>query len=373
MKILFLEPFFGGSHKEFALGLQNHSSHGIELLTFPPIFWKWRMRGAALQFHEALPYGLGEYDGIIATDMMNLAEFKGLAGSSMPPCLLYFHENQLTYPLNTGRKADYQFAFINIVSAAAADAVVFNSNTHLNAFFSHVPEVLAAIPDGPIPCLSEKIMKKAKVLYPGWSCYAGDMKASLFYDRQPPMNDRPPLIIWNHRWEYDKNPQLFFRVLYQLKEKGISFRLAVLGESLDVVPDIFKDAGKRLVDEIEVFGYVDSRDDYMEWLHRGDIIVSTAFQENFGISVVEAVGMGCFPLLPERLSYPEIIPEKYWNMVLYKNRKELLKKLEEVLTNSRAFDPLRASLSIYMEKFSWVKIKHDYDAELVSLCNRGLR
>ncbi|MBW2707028.1 MAG: DUF3524 domain-containing protein, partial [Deltaproteobacteria bacterium] len=35
LKFLFLEPFFGGSHREFAQGLVAHSRHSIDLLTLP--------------------------------------------------------------------------------------------------------------------------------------------------------------------------------------------------------------------------------------------------------------------------------------------------------------------------------------------------
>jgi hypothetical protein len=35
---LFLEPFFGGFHREFARGLVAHSRHQIDLLTLPARF-----------------------------------------------------------------------------------------------------------------------------------------------------------------------------------------------------------------------------------------------------------------------------------------------------------------------------------------------
>jgi hypothetical protein len=50
LTFLFLEPFFGGSHREFARGLVAHSRHQIDLLPLPARFWKLRMRGAALYF-----------------------------------------------------------------------------------------------------------------------------------------------------------------------------------------------------------------------------------------------------------------------------------------------------------------------------------
>jgi hypothetical protein len=50
IKVLFLEPFYGGSHKVFADGLIHHSRHAAHLFQLPARFWKWRMRGAALHF-----------------------------------------------------------------------------------------------------------------------------------------------------------------------------------------------------------------------------------------------------------------------------------------------------------------------------------
>ena len=50
LNTLFLESFYGGSHREFVDGLVQHSRHRIDLHTLPTRFWHWRMRGAALHF-----------------------------------------------------------------------------------------------------------------------------------------------------------------------------------------------------------------------------------------------------------------------------------------------------------------------------------
>jgi glycosyltransferase involved in cell wall biosynthesis len=55
-------------------------------------------------------------------------------------------------------------------------------------------------------------------------------------------------------------------------------------------------------------------------VHLQPEFTSAAIQENFGISVIEAMLMGCVPLLPDRLSYPEILPEEFHEHFLYKNR-----------------------------------------------------
>jgi hypothetical protein len=49
-------------------------------------------------------------------------EFRGLACRDIRelPALIYFHENQLTYPVRVESERDYQFAMTNMTSALAA-------------------------------------------------------------------------------------------------------------------------------------------------------------------------------------------------------------------------------------------------------------
>ena len=138
MNFLFIEPFFGGSHKAFAQGLAAHSRHRIELVTLPARFWKWRMRGAALFLFRKIE-NLDRYDGLIVTDLMSLSDLKMLAGPACPPALLYFHENQLTYPLSPGEQRNVQFGFTDITSALAADRILFIQKPILRHFSRPFP------------------------------------------------------------------------------------------------------------------------------------------------------------------------------------------------------------------------------------------
>ena len=60
---------------------------------------------------------------------------------------------------------------------------------------------------------------------------------------------RPPLVIlWNHRWEFEKNPETFFDVVFFLAEEGVPFKLALVGEATRKWPPVFERARKRLAD-----------------------------------------------------------------------------------------------------------------------------
>ena len=97
------------------------------------------------------------------------------------------------------------------------------------------------------------------------------------------------------------------------------------------MPKPFLRAREQLGERIVQYGYLEAKEDYVDWLKRGTVVVSTAIQENFGISVVEAIRHGCFPLLPNNLSYPELIPEEYHSHCLCSNQQELVEKLSAIL------------------------------------------
>lgn len=359
LKFLFLQPFFGGSHRDFAEGLVAHSRHHIDLVTLPARFWKWRMRGAAITFARKIG-SLKGYDGLVLTDLMSLADFKALMPPPFPPSLVYFHENQLTYPLAPGERMDYQFGFTGLTTALTANRILFNSHFHRDAFFKQLPAFLRMMPEYVPGWAVDAIYKKSTVCYPG--CH---FPIAMTLPRQ---ETKHPLIVWNHRWEFDKNPDVFFSVCEALMAKGVEFQLAILGENFQAVPKVFIRAREKFGDRIRRYGYEEKREDYENWLQKGDVVVSTADQENFGISIVEAIRWGCFPLLPRRLVYPEIIPEAFHGDCLYDSYEELEHKLGLLLTEGcRDLGNKRAKLSEAMAGYAWEGTIEAYDDELEKL------
>ncbi len=260
------------------------------------------MRHAAITFAQQvnqLFWDGGNWDVLFCSDMLNLAEFCGLVDESIRrlPKIVYFHENQLTYPVQVESERDYQYCMTNITTAAAADAVWFNSAFHRDEFLEAIGKFLKRMPDyQPIEVI-EEIRGKSSIHPPGIMPIEGRLE-------QKP---GPVRILWAARWEHDKNPEDFFAAMRILKKKGLDFRLNVIGEQFRDRPGIFNQAGKEFADRIERWGYQSSRAEYEQALTESDIVVSTANHEFFGIGMLEAIAAGCRPLLPNRLAYPTII------------------------------------------------------------------
>jgi len=321
VKVLALEPYYGGSHQAFLDGWRTHSRHEWTLLTLPPYFWKWRMHHAAVTFAAAAcaRWDAGErWDAVFCSDMLNLAGFLGLAppGLRERPGVVYFHENQLTYPLPREEDRDHSFSFMNLTSALAATRVWFNSSFHRGEFLNALDAFLKRMPPPDLAGEAENLWNKSEVHPPGIVPF-------------PPRGERKPgplRILWAARWEWDKNPETFFHALERLDRERVDFRVSVLGQQFKRTPDIFGIMRGRLAHRIDHWGFVESNDAYRDILMNADVAVSTAHHEFFGIGMVEAAAAGAFPLMPDRLAYPEVFSRKETPEFFYSGEAEDLAK-----------------------------------------------
>ncbi len=364
MNVLLLEPYFGGSHKAWAEGYASHSSHAVRLLTLPARFWKWRMQGGAVTLAERVLALDRRPDLVLATDMVNLPALLGLTRGALAqaPVALYCHENQLTYPPPPGEKRDLTYGMINWLSMLAADRVFFNSSFHLHDWFEELPRLLKHFPDCTHVHRIPEVQAKAAVLPVGCDLRRFDKVAA----RRAPGPGRPPVILWNQRWEYDKAPETFFRALYALAEEGLDYRVALAGKSYRQTAGEFGAAREHLGDRVVHFGYA-SPHQYAALLRGADVVVSTAIHEFFGVSIIEAVYCGCFPVLPRRLSYPEIVPQAHHAACLYDDFDGLLERLRWVLTNPDQARRGASELREAMARYDWAQVGPRYDAALESL------
>jgi len=111
-----------------------------------------------------------------------------------------------------------------------------------------------------------------------------------------------------------------YQELYNLdvsyKEDRVIFNGRICDEKQPWLFDKLADRVKEVMgrDDIEFVKTQDldlNKDSYYKLLAESKCVVSYALQENFGFGIAEAAYLGCTPVLPNRLVYPELYDEKY--------------------------------------------------------------
>jgi glycosyltransferase involved in cell wall biosynthesis len=352
MKITLLAPYYGGSHRAWVDGFTQHTRHDVHCITLPAQFWKWRMQGGAVtlawRYLELAP----EPDVIIASDMMDVSIFRAITRTSRP-IALYFHENQLTYPQNQRQGHGWRYGFINYASALAADRLYFNSAFHRDSFFEALPRMLKHFGDYNELETVAILRDKAQVLPLGLALKRFDTYRSA---ARPHDN---AVILWNHRWESEKNPQVFFDALYALDAEGIAFDVILAGANLRRDPQEFSQARAHFGERILHYGYADSFADYARLLWQADYVVSPSYQDFFGIAVAEAIYCGCVPLLADRLNYPYLLPQSYHHTCLFRDG-ALTGLLRQHLLGHYSVDT--TALQKHIAQYDWATMIDQYDA-----------
>lgn len=375
--VVFLESFYGGSHKEFSDCFVRHSRHNVDVLTLPDKNWGWRMRWAARFFAEQL-LRRGRYQVILVTDLINLADLRANLSRHgyHVPVLLYMHENQLSYPRSDGTSPPLEHVLTDIKNVLTADRTLFNSAFHRDSFLSAADLVLRGLPDFDTGSERTLLHQDSTVMYPGIEhAFETELSASTAPEQLSKSPVTGPVIVWNHRWEPDKQPEVFRRVIEKLDEQGMEFGLILLGyhppeaqsAELGKHNRQFESLCSKFSRRIIHSGYAHDRDEYFHLLTQGDIVISTAIQENFGLSMLQAVDAGCWPLAPNRLAYPEVLPDEVHAHCLYNDTNDLIRKISLLWEARRTTQPgspwerLRHTLRKRAAEFHWERRIHEYD------------
>ncbi len=282
-------------------------------MTRPGRGWKWRMRLAAVELvDEAAEAGrLDEpIDVIVATSLLSVADLRALLPARLRgvPMVLYMHENQAAYPSSGHPKVDsardVHFAITNLTSVLAADRVIWNSRWNRDSFLEGMDSILRRANAVDLRGWREKVEAHSTVIWPpvepppvGSGAGGGDGEVLHNAGR----------VIWPHRWEHDKGPEELLEIALRHSET-LDLRWTILGEQFPEVPPAMRDFQVRLAARTDHFGYEPDRRRYWSHLASGGWVLSTARHEFFGLAVVEAMLAGCLPWLPQRLSYPELLP-----------------------------------------------------------------
>lgn len=303
MNILLLSAYHSASHRYWCDGLMAaFPEHRWTLRSQPGRHFSWRLEAAGWLWACSDDAAFQQsYDLIIATSLSNIVTLQARCPTLRDtPLWLYFHENQFAHPRSDQQRAAHQTAwqFNSLENAFCADWISFNSHFNRDTFFSGAKQLLQkfpeTIPGDPIAQLQQKSQLLAVPL--------NDQFLAL---REQEKDTR--LMVWNHRWEWDKQPQRFLHAAIQLKQDGVDFRLAMLGSG-GGRGDAFAAEREALGDCIVHWGEA-SESSYRYWLGRAGIGVSTALHDFQGLAMLELAQAGATCIVPRRQAYPECLPE----------------------------------------------------------------
>ena len=325
LHVLAIEPYYGGSHRAFLDGVVRYSRHQWTRLTGPARHWKWRMRVAPLSLARQVIDRLDEFaqdgklpDVVLCSEMLDLPQWRGFLLSQtqrLPrddvkaagilqqiaslPTVCYFHENQWTYPVAPQAREDAHYGYTNLLTALAADEVWFNSDFHRREFLEAARKFVARMPDDRAVHDLDRLAQISRVVPPGFEPVpVGDMT----------INSKALKIGWVARWEHDKRPDRFERLLEILDDQRLNFELILLGTRPRNAAAALTRIEQRWSQRIHFSGFAESAVAYHAYLRQMDVVVSTADHEFFGIAICEAVSAGAIPVVPNALSYSELLP-----------------------------------------------------------------
>lgn len=318
MRILLLSAYEASSHKAWAetlmSGLPHHDWHYLAL---PARHFAWRIRGNAMSFafDPAFKETLEKpFDLVIATSMTDCAGLKAFCPDLQNiPWLLYFHENQFSYPKNSQQQGIIEMQMVTLYSALSADLCVFNSQFNQTSFFQGARALLKKLPDYVSPDWLDKTEETSQVLAVPLSNDVFKMgdRSIESHEKYDKKQGEKLKLVWPARWEYDKGPDRLLAILEEMEARHIEYEIAVLGEQFRSVPEEFKQIKQGFSHRISQFGFAESRQDYLDILVSSDMVLSTALHEFQGLSVLESVALGCIPILPNRQVYPELFGEEF--------------------------------------------------------------
>lgn len=365
MRVLLLSAYDAASHRYWHQGLcQAFPQWQWQVLGLPPRYFNWRVRGNSLswafQEREILT---SPYDLLICTSMVDLSALRGFVPAlATIPTLVYFHENQFAYPRSSQQFESVEPQLLSIYTALCADVCVFNSAYNKTSFLDGAEKLLRKLPDHVPAGVLDKLQDSPVLPVP---------LSDEAYVARSTVHDKNILdVLWNHRWEYDKGPERLYHLLCLLVKQPLPVRLHICGQQFRQEPAVFEKIGEIAAAHPELvarFAYIDDPQQYQQLLCETDIVLSTALHDFQGLSVLQAVAAGAYPLLPNRLVYPEFFPSR----CLYASSDDVDAEVQDLYRRLQALCAQRSIDSIDIATLSWRQQRAAYQHLLQSLATGG--
>lgn len=371
--IWILDPYHSGSHAAWAKGCVRALEtvgHNVTLHALPGRHWKWRMHGAAAVWAQSWDAETHPPDLILTTDMCDVAQLKGLMPRTWTKVkvAVMFHENQLTFPWSptdpdqeNGR--DNHYAYLNLSTGLAADQVWFNSEHHRSVFLEAAKIWLERMPKPKPFGMVESVAKKSRILplglhLKGWDKFKTQREATW-------SSIETPVLLWNQRWSWDKGADAWMRLVDNILERDLPAEFVVMGKPFDRMPEGWAGMKEKMGRRCMHWGFVESHQEYIQWLWRSTIAPLSPKQEYFGLAIVEAMRCQTLPWVPHDNAYPETMPEGH----LYLPEERWIEALE-----NRQWQKWPLNESAYKSqalKFDWSQVQEILSGMVQELFREG--
>ncbi len=344
-RILLLSAYDAVSHRLWRERLQAlFPEYDWQQLSLPPRHFTWRIRGNSLQWALQQKTVLRQhYDLIIATSMVDLASLRGLIPQlGSIPTVVYFHENQFFYPPGQQPSTNIEPQLVPVYAALCADQVVFNSNFNRDTFLKGTSSLFNKLPDDLGGAIDLALQSSCVIPVP-----LDDEEFETVAESEADSHETSLLqVVWNHRWEYDKGPELLLAVAEALLDEALPVCLHVVGQQFRQCPDTFIRLDTVLAKIAQqqhgvrgAFGFITQRQQYLQILAYCDATLSTAAHDFQGLALQEAIALGCTPLAPATLAYPEYLDAEF----LYEVESDITATAEQISKRLRHYCQLKES------------------------------
>lgn len=225
--------------------------------------------------------------------------------------VLFFHDlwfpgiEMLQY-IRQGKKVD--FSICGILHAGTYDPYDFLSKNgmgqwgeHLeNAWFNFFDKIFVATQFHKKLICRFRIVDDRKIMVTGLPIFKP------LYPEVPKKN----IVVFPHRLDSEKNPELFDSIAQAFKNSGWTF--------------------------IKTKDACSTKEEYYKTLAESRIAISFANQETWGIAQLESIFLDCVPLVPDRLSYSEL----YFDCFKYKDFEDCIYKLRKFMLGNIPLEEL---------------------------------
>lgn len=178
-------------------------------------------------------------------------------------------------------------------------------------------------------------------------------------------NEKLRQVVFPHRFHWEKGADTFLDMVEHVSSRDRGTRFVITSGRPGILPladkeeilNRYKALKERLGSQLVYLSGLNKAEFY-SILSQSRVVWSSAWQENFGYSVLEACTLGVTPVLVNRASYTEFYPTRYW----YDTLEEGFDKVLKFLVNP---DPLEV---VYTQQFDGANRIIGY---VKGLCNVG--